>query len=70
MAKVSADARQRYLMEAHEKYLHDLASARGSLKRTERELRKAKREIREQKRELEAKDQELEELRRQLALKT
>ncbi|MBR5969670.1 MAG: PD-(D/E)XK nuclease family transposase [Lachnospiraceae bacterium] len=60
MAKVNADARQHYLMEAHEKYLHDLAGAQVGLKESRRELRKAKREIKEYKQEIEEHKQELE----------
>lgn len=57
MYKVNTDEQDRYLIEAHEKYMLDMLTEKNARKRMERELRRIKRENKAQ---LEAKDQELE----------
>ena len=60
MYKANTDAQQRYLIEAHEKYMLDMLTEKNARKRAERELRKAKRELKAGKEEIEAKEQEIE----------
>ena len=60
MYKANTDEQQRYLIEAHEKYMLDMLTTKNALKRNERELRKAKRQLVAKDQELEEKDQELE----------
>lgn len=61
MAKANAELKQRVLLEMHERYLHDYATAKGALERAEKELRRQKRENRKQAKEIKliAQDNEL-----------
>ncbi|MBR5970861.1 MAG: Rpn family recombination-promoting nuclease/putative transposase [Lachnospiraceae bacterium] len=74
MAKANAELKQRVLLEMHERYLHDYATAKGALERAEKELRRQKRENRKQAKEIkliaqdnEQKTLEIERLRAELA---
>ena len=78
MYKVNTDEQERYLIEAHEKYMLDMLTEKNARKRMERELRKIKRknkaqleakdqEIEAQAQDIEAQAQKIEELRKQLA---
>ena len=67
MYKVNTDEQERYLIEAHEKYMLDMLTEKNARKRMEREARKLKRENKAQAQQLEAQAQEIERLRKQLA---
>ena len=64
MYKVNTDEQERYLIEAHEKYMLDMLTEKNARKRMEREVRKLRRELKQtteiKDQEIEAKDQEIE----------